>query len=42
VYLYVARELYLYAALFVLYLVLVVIGFYRWRRDWRAQPAPAV
>jgi nicotinamide mononucleotide transporter len=38
-YIYWQRELYLYAALFVVYLVLVVIGFYRWHRDWRAQPA---
>jgi nicotinamide mononucleotide transporter len=38
-YLYVARELYWYAGLFVLYLVLVVVGFRRWRREWRAQPA---
>jgi nicotinamide mononucleotide transporter len=38
-YIYWQRELYLYAALFVLYLVLVVIGFCRWHRDWRAQPA---
>lgn len=36
-YLYVARGLYGYAALFALYLVLVVIGWYRWQRDWRAQ-----
>lgn len=36
-YLYIARELYGFAALFVLYLVLVVIGWYRWRRDWRMQ-----
>ena len=42
VYMYIARELYLYAALFVFYLVLVVIGFFRWRRDLRAQvPAAA-
>lgn len=41
VYLYVARGLYLYAALFVLYLVLVVLGYFRWLRDWRAQSAPA-
>jgi nicotinamide mononucleotide transporter len=42
VYMYVARELYLYAALFVLYVVLVVVGFYRWRRDMREQiPAAA-
>jgi nicotinamide mononucleotide transporter len=40
--LYLARELYLFAGLFALYLVLVVIGWYRWRRDWRAQSAPAV
>lgn len=40
-YLYVARGLYGYAALFALYLVLVVIGWYRWRRDWREQ-APAL
>jgi nicotinamide mononucleotide transporter len=39
-YLYVSRELYLYAGLFALYLVLVVIGWYRWRRDWRPQTAP--
>ncbi len=36
-YLYVVRGLNLYAALFALYLVLVVIGWYRWRRDWRVQ-----
>jgi len=36
-YLYVQRGLNLYAALFALYLVLVVIGWHRWRRDWRAQ-----
>lgn len=41
VYLYAARELHLYAALFIVYLVLVVIGFRRWHRDWRAQPAAA-
>lgn len=39
VYLYVARELYLTAGLFLLYLVLVVLGFRAWLRDWRAQPA---
>jgi nicotinamide mononucleotide transporter len=38
-YIYWSRELYLYAALFVVYLVLIVIGFYRWHRDWRAQAA---
>jgi len=36
-YLYLLRGLNLYAALFALYLVLVVIGWYRWRRDWRLQ-----
>jgi nicotinamide mononucleotide transporter len=36
-YLYLQRGLYLYVALFALYLVLVVIGLVRWRRDWRAQ-----
>jgi len=41
VYLYTARGLYLYAALFVVYLVLVVLGYFRWLRDWRAQPATA-
>src|SRR5512134_3158601 len=35
-YLYFARELYLYTALFVLYLALVVLGWFRWYRDWRA------
>jgi nicotinamide mononucleotide transporter len=38
-YLYVQRGLLLYAGLFALYLVLVVIGFARWQRDWRAQRA---
>jgi nicotinamide mononucleotide transporter len=41
VYIYWSRELYLYAGLFVIYLVLVVLGFYRWHRDWRAQEALA-
>jgi hypothetical protein len=36
-----ARGLPLYAGLNVLYLVMIVIGFYRWHRDWRAQPALA-
>jgi nicotinamide mononucleotide transporter len=40
-YLYVQRGLYFYVGLFAVYLVLVVIGFVRWRRDWRAQAAPA-
>jgi nicotinamide mononucleotide transporter len=42
IYIYWSRELYLYAFLFVIYLVLVVIGFFRWHRDWRAQEALAV
>jgi nicotinamide mononucleotide transporter len=36
-YLYWQRELYLYVGLFVLYLVLVVIGWFRWHADWRSQ-----
>ena len=36
IYLYVARELYLTALLFAFYLVLIVIGFRRWRRDYLA------
>jgi nicotinamide mononucleotide transporter len=36
-YLYWQRELYLYAGLFALYLVLVVIGFVSWHRDWSEQ-----
>ena len=40
-YIYWQRDLYLYAMLTVVYLVLVVVGFYRWHRDWRAQPALA-
>ncbi len=40
-YLYWQRELYLYVGLFALYLVLVVLGFVRWHRDWRAQPVTA-
>ena len=35
-YLYWQRELYLYVGLFAAYLVLVVVGFVRWHRDWRA------
>ena len=41
-YVYVMRGLPLYAALFAVYLVLIVVGFVRWQRDWRAQPVPAV
>jgi len=40
-YLYLQRGLYLYVGLFALYLVLVVIGFVRWHRDWRAQAVRA-
>jgi nicotinamide mononucleotide transporter len=40
-YLYSQRELYLYVGLFALYLVLVVLGWVRWHRDWRAQPVTA-
>ena len=35
IYLYVARELFLFAGLFVGYLVLIVIGFRAWSRQWR-------
>jgi nicotinamide mononucleotide transporter len=37
--LYVARDLYLYAGLFALYLVLAAVAFQRWRREWRVQGA---
>lgn len=37
VFIYVARGLELTAALFVLYLILIVIGFRRWWLDWRTQ-----
>jgi nicotinamide mononucleotide transporter len=40
-YLYLQRGLYLYVALFALYLALVVIGLVRWHRDWRAQAVRA-
>ena len=40
-YLYVQRDLYFYVGLFAIYLVLVVVGFVRWRRDWRAQTVSA-
>ena len=42
VYLYISRELYLTAGLFVLYLVLIVIGFRCWWRDWRVDAAVTV
>ena len=35
--LYITRELYLTAALFVLYLVLIIIGYWTWRKDMQAQ-----
>ena len=41
VYLYVSRELYLTAGLFVLYLVMIVIGFRCWWRDWRTETSAA-
>ena len=40
-YLYWQRELYFYVGLFALYLVLVLLGWIRWQRDWRAQPITA-
>ena len=36
VYLYLSRELYLTAALFCVYLIMIVVGFRLWWRDWRA------
>lgn len=39
VYLYSTRGLTLYAALFVFYLVLIIVGFRRWLVDWRSQAA---
>ena len=41
VYLYVSRELYLTAALFVGYLVLIIVGYRAWRRDWQLSGSPA-
>lgn len=37
IYLYLSRELYLFAGLFVVYLVLIVIGFRAWNRQWRSE-----
>ncbi len=37
VFIYIARGLELTAALFLLYLILIIIGFRRWWLDWRAQ-----
>lgn len=41
IYLYVSRDLNIYAGLFVVYLVLIVIGFRQWVSDWRLQHAPS-
>ncbi|MCC5861844.1 MAG: nicotinamide mononucleotide transporter [Gammaproteobacteria bacterium] len=41
IYLYLSRELYLTALLFVAYLVIIVFGFLAWRRDWRREAAAA-
>ncbi len=41
IYVYLERGLYFYAALFAVYLVLVVIGFIQWHADSRAAPARA-
>ncbi|MBN1238648.1 MAG: nicotinamide mononucleotide transporter [Gammaproteobacteria bacterium] len=42
VYLYGARGLFLFAGLFVGYLVLIVIGFRAWRRQWNAERSGAI
>ncbi len=39
VYLYSSRGLYLYAALFVVYLFMIVVGYRAWRRQWLAEQA---
>ncbi len=39
VYLYSSRGLYLYAALFVVYLFMIVVGYRAWARQWRAEQA---
>ena len=39
IYLYVQRELYLTVALFAIYLIIVVLGFVRWQREYRRQHA---
>jgi nicotinamide mononucleotide transporter len=41
VYLYASRDLYLTAVLYAVYLVLIVIGFRQWLRDWRRQSQAA-
>ena len=40
-YLYLLRGLNLYAVLFALYLVLVIVGWLRWEREWRVRHAVA-
>jgi len=42
IYLYVNRELWLTACLFVLYLALIVVGYRRWRADYHNQQAESV
>jgi len=42
VYLYVSRELYLTAGLFVLYLFMILIGFRCWWREWRTETLATV
>ena len=41
IYLYLEREFYLYAALFVIYLVIALYGYAQWRTEWRNQNAHA-
>jgi nicotinamide mononucleotide transporter len=41
IFMYSARDLWLYAALFVVYLVLVVVGFRQWHADWRVRAVSA-
>ncbi|HEX5419235.1 MAG TPA: nicotinamide riboside transporter PnuC [Gammaproteobacteria bacterium] len=38
-YLYLSRGLFLYAALFAVYLVMIIIGYRAWARQWRAEQA---
>ncbi len=41
-YLYIDRDLYLTALLFGLYLIIVVFGYFQWRREWRKDPLVAL
>jgi nicotinamide mononucleotide transporter len=41
IYLYIDRELYFTALLFVLYIVIAVFGYFRWRTLYMAKPAPS-